>query len=211
GRPVYRAKGGGETLNRGEADTSIGTKVIEYPLDYALIGRGAALGVGKLATKVRPELGLPEKRLRLRPRTRVALTSPLHPNPVRRSEQKAVRAMTTGFTGAVEKKTGHELPVVGEHARATRQLAKQARRRERADIQRQLAPFQQAFRPLNAGEKIAVVLHAKGLKPSELRKFVEERRAEAQAAGRKAEARDHTRMLRFLNRTSDEIYNRVPT
>jgi hypothetical protein len=224
GQKVYRAKGGGETSDRAQADTSVGAKMSEYPLDYALFGRGAALGVGKAATLLRPHLALPKGRLELEARTGRKFTTALSPNPVRRAEQQSTRALTTGVTRGIENTIGRELPIVGEHARAVRLGAKQSRRAQRVEVQRATAPFQRAFKPLNTDQKIAVVLHAKGVKPSELRRHVQEQLDNAKAGveaerkagryssvakARRSEMRDHERMLKFLSRTSDATYARV--
>lgn len=227
GRTVYRAKDGGKTYDRSEAKTGITAKAEERPLDYLLIGRGALLGTGRAVARIGTKAGKDWERpgtRELKTRAGTPVRQPTSPNPVRRGEQHATRAISTGATGAVERAIGRELPVVGEHARAVRLASKRQRRSERADIGRATQPFERDFRKLNAKEAVAVVLHAQGLRPSELRsqivrpqrELAKRKAREAHARGDRAaarryagEARDHSRMLKTLSRVDDGLYDAV--
>lgn len=223
GRTVYRRPDGGETYRADEAAHGYAAKMQERPLDYLLWGRGALMSAGRGAAMLRPELGQ-HGRLELTSRTGEKFSTASSSNPVRRAEQEGYRKLTTGLTGAIERKTGHELPVVGEHARAVRLGSKQLSRQQRAQRHRALAPFQAAFRGLHTPQQLAVVLHSMGVPPSRMVAFVERRLADARrdlraAKGQppayrnklKGEIHDHERQLKLLHRTSDELYDAVPT
>lgn len=231
GRTVYRTPAGGETLEKKQAARGYFEKFEERPLDYLLIGRGSALGAGNVAARAgqtgrlgerAKQLGTPGQRS-LEARTGGRFSTPTSANPVRRQEQELMRKLTTGATRKVEETIGRELPVVGEHARAVRLGKKQQTRAQQADVSRAVRPFQRAFHGIKPSGRIAIVLRAQGVSPSQMRAFVEQELADARtqyelsvdvpekARALKGEIRDHERMLRVLSKTSDDVYSKVDT
>lgn len=224
GRKVYRRPDGGETYLASEAAHGIAQKFQERPLDYLLATMAAPRAVGSIAALAKPSLAVPG-RVSLTTRAGEEFSSPTSRNPYVRKRQETRRELSTRLTGSVEDRLNRELPVVGEHARAVRLAAKQQRRGERAEIARAVRPFEQAFRPLKAADKLAVVFYARGVRPSEMRAFVEQRKVEtvqalaaARADGRnveiarlRGEIHDHDKMLNLLTKTSDELWQAVPT
>jgi len=193
---IYRGTNGQPTRDVAQARHGIADKMVERPWDYALLARGvrdASVGGAFKAGRAlerrgalpgdRFTRGLEPGEFAYRTRTGEQATVETSGNPAVRRSQVKRRGYVVAATGQAERLLDRELPI-GEHARATRILARQQRRQEFAERQRALGPFDRAFKKLKPHESIAVVLRAIGgsgpdaMRPSELLSFVRERQAE---------------------------------
>ncbi len=151
------------------------------------------------------------------------VTKPTSANPSTRYLQNLRHSSVIRATNAIERKWGEK--GYGQNNRGLKVLQKKQDRLTKTILNRDLSPFDKAFRGLTGPEEVAISLRAQGYHPDLYRPMVEGQRVIAQAKlDRAVEAQDvnaitsaetivraHDRMLGFLDKVSPELYESITT
>lgn len=142
-------------------------------------------------------------------------------NPFTRGLQDLRHNLVIRSTDAIEQRLGRNLPI-GQHARGLRLQLKRMDRKRTTQLNKDLHPYDVAFRGIPPAKQIAVVLHAQGLAPTEYLSWL---RTQKQSAldrlgraetpeGKRAlreEAQAHDRLIGYVEKVSPELYDSIPT